>query len=204
MRSRLAAAFALFAVCSCSGDKGSTAPSGGAAPVLATLGISAPRNTLAVGATMQLTSSPKDSSGLPYTVIVSWGSGSNFVATVTSAGLVTGVAGGQAYMYAHGGSIADSTLVTVVTGAYPSSAAVYMLPEAYSPIQTDVAQGAVVQFVFPSVAHNVFFNAPPAGAPADIPGEVSNQTVARTFGTKGSFVYDCTIHPGMTATIIVH
>ena len=107
-------------------------------------------------------------------------------------------------MYARGGSLADSTLVTVVTGAYPSSAPVYMLPSAYSPTITDISQGGTVQFVFPSLAHNVFFNATPAGAPADIPGEVSNQTVSRTFATKGSFVFNCTIHPGMTGTIVVH
>jgi plastocyanin len=117
---------------------------------------------------------------------------------------VSGVAAGQAYMYARGGSLLDSTLITVVSGAFPLSAAVYMLPSSYSPVQTDIALGGTVQFVFPSLAHNVFFNATPAGAPADIPGEVANQTVTRSFTTRGSFVYNCTIHPGMTGTIIVH
>jgi len=200
---RLAAALPLLALAACSGgDKVTTQP--GVIPVLTTLAVSAPGNTIAVNGTMQLSASPKDQSGAPFAVSVLWGSGSNFVATVTSGGLVSGVAGGQAYMYAHAGGLVDSTLITVITGAYPASASVYMLPEAYSPIQTDVARGAVVQFVFPSVAHNVFFNASPAGAPADIPGEASNQTVSRTFNTQGSFVYNCTIHPGMTATIVVH
>ena len=192
-----------FIAAGCSHDDASPPPSGPTL-TLTTLGVSAPGNTLAIGATMQLSASPKDELGQPYAVTVTWGSGSSFVATITTGGLVTGVAGGQAIMYAHGGSLVDSTLITVVAGAYPSSAAVYMLPQSYSPVQTDIALGGMVQFVFPSLAHNVFFRASPPGAPADIPGEVSNQTVTRTFGTKGTFTYDCTIHPGMTATIVVH
>ena len=78
-----------------------------------------------------------------------------------------------------------------------------MLPLAYTPVQTDIAQGGSVTFVFVPQAHNVFFNVV-AGAPADIPGEVSNQNVTRTFNTKGTFGYKCTLHPEMVATIIVH
>jgi plastocyanin len=202
MRFALAFTVVLTAACGSSGDKVTTQP--GVIPVLTTLGISAPGNTITVNGTMQLSASPKDQTGGPFAVTVTWGTGSSFVASVTPGGLVTGVAGGQTYMYAHGGGLADSTLITVITGAYPSSAAVYMLPEAYSPLQTDVSKGAVVQFVFPSVAHNVFFDGSQGGAPADIPGEVANQTVARTFNTQGSFVYNCTIHPGMTGTVVVH
>ncbi len=194
-------AFALTLV-ACGKDAPVTQPVG-VTPILTSLGVSAPGNTLAIGATMQLTTNPVDQNGVPFQTVVTWGSGSTFVATVTSDGLVKGIAAGQAYLFAHGGSLTDSTLITVLSGAYPSTAAVYMLPQSYSPVQTDIAVGGTVQFVFPSLGHNVFFNAM-AGAPADIPGEVSNQTVLRTFGTAGSFVYNCTIHPGMTGTIVVH
>ncbi|ERR1035441_7050429 len=67
----------------------------------------------------------------------------------------------------------------------------------------DITVGGTVQFVFPSQAHNVFFDNV-AGKPADIPGEVSNQTVARAFTTKGTFGYRCTLHPEMIATVVVH
>jgi len=197
--------FVLLAVTlsACSGgDKATTQP-GGSTPVLTTLGISAPHNTLAVAGTMQFSASPKDQNGAAFATSVTWTSGSNFVATVTTAGFVTGVAGGQAYMYAHGGALTDSTLVTVITGAYPSSQDIYMLPLSYTPNTADIAVGATVLFRFPATAHNVFFNAV-AGAPADIPGEVSNQNVARTFNTKGTFGYRCTLHPEMIATIVVH
>jgi len=200
---RITVALALLFAAACSGGNSPT-QSGGNPPVLATLGLSAPGNTLAIGGTMQLSASPRDQNGSPFQTVVTWTSGSVFVATITNGGLVHGVAGGQAYMYARGGSLTDSTLITVVTGAFPSSAPVYMLPSAYSPAQTDIAVGGTVQFVFPSLGHNVFFNATPAGAPADIPGIVSNQTVPRTFNTRGSFTYNCTIHPGMTGTVVVH
>ncbi len=202
MRSK-SAFIALFVVACSSGDKGISQPDS-IVPVLSSLGVSAPANTIAIGGTMQLSTAPVDQNGGYYPVNITWGSASNFVATVTPTGFVTGIAGGQTYMFAHGGDLYDSTLVTVVTAAYPTLALVYMLPESYSPIQTDITQGGVVEFVFPSIAHNVFFNPFPGGAPADIPGEVSNQTVSRTFATAGSFIYNCTIHPGMTATIIVH
>jgi plastocyanin len=202
MRSRLAILAVLFAACS-KGDSGAP-QSDGVVSVLTNLGVSAPANTIAVGGTMQLSAAPVDQKGDTYPVTVTWGSASNFVATVTPTGFVKGVAGGQTYLFAFGGNLYDSTLVTVITSGYPTNAQVYMLPEAYSPLQTDVAKGATVLFAFPSIAHNVFFNASPPGAPADIPGEVSNQIVARVFATVGSFTYNCTIHPGMTATIIVH
>jgi plastocyanin len=176
---------------------------GGSTAILTTLGISAPHNTLAVAGTMQLSASPKDQNGNSIATTVNWTSGSNFVATVTTSGLVSGVAGGQAYMVAHGGALLDSTLVTVITGAYPSTLDVYMLPLAYTPNTADIAVGATVQFHFSATAHNVFFNTA-AGQPADIPGEVANQTVARVFNTKGTFGYRCTLHPEMIATIIVH
>ena len=40
------------------------------------------------------------------------------------------------------------------------------------------------------------------GFPADI-AITQSRTVARTFGTVGSFPYDCTLHPGMSGVIDV-
>lgn len=204
MRSTLTLALlALLALAGCSGGGSGPTQSGGSPAVLASLGLSAPGNAIAVGATMQLSASPKDQYGSAFQTTLSWTSGSLFVATISAGGLVTGVAGGQAYMYLHGGSLTDSTLVTVVTGAFPANATVYALANSFSPVQSDIAAGGAVQFVFPSTPHNVIFNQA-NGVPQDIPGEVTNQTVSRTFPVKGSFVYNCTIHPGMTGTIVVH
>ncbi len=53
--------------------------------------------SIRVGTTMTVTATPKDASGLPLTGhVVTWKSSSNQIATVTSAGAVTGVAPGRA------------------------------------------------------------------------------------------------------------
>ena len=70
-------------------------------------------------------------------------------------------------------------------------------------MRSAIAGGGTVQFVFPGQAHNVFFDNV-VGKPADIPGEVSNQTVTRVFTAEVTFGYRCTLHPEMIATVVVH
>jgi plastocyanin len=49
--------------------------------------------------------------------------------------------------------------------------------------------------------HNVVF-AQRVGAPTDI--DVSaNITISRTFGTAGTFNYQCTVHAGMNGVVVV-
>lgn len=73
---------------------------------------------------------------------------------------------------------------------------------AFSPSSVQVAVGQSVTWRFQSVAHNVTFDQAP-GVPADIPGSNSNTSIARTFGTAGTFTYHCTIHPEMHGTVVV-
>lgn len=54
-----------------------------------------------------------------------------------------------------------------------------------------------------SVAHNVFFDGAPDGAPENITGARINQSIEVTFGTAGTFVYNCHIHAGMSGTVVV-
>jgi plastocyanin len=72
----------------------------------------------------------------------------------------------------------------------------------YAPNLIDIAQGGTVRFVFTAVAHDVRFNGA-AGAPADV-GVTTNLTVSRTFATKGSFAFLCTLHANMTGVVTVH
>ncbi len=75
-------------------------------------------------------------------------------------------------------------------------------PPAFSPSAVQLATGGTVTWVFGTVAHNVAFgNAP--GAPANIPGSNANTSVSRTFGTSGTFSYGCSLHAGMSGSVIV-
>ena len=73
----------------------------------------------------------------------------------------------------------------------------------FTPGTVNLLVGGTVTFEFGAVAHDVFFDNAPAGAPANITAATSNASVTRTFPTAGRFVYNCHIHPGMTGTIVV-
>ena len=70
----------------------------------------------------------------------------------------------------------------------------------FSPPFLTIAVGASVRFEIRGNPHNVIFAT--AGAPANI-NVVSNTDVTRTFATRGTFPYDCTVHPGMSGEIVV-
>ena len=76
----------------------------------------------------------------------------------------------------------------------------------FRPAQVEVARGGTVTWSFPGPRpHNVSFTT--AGAPANIPTKPTNTnppgSESRTFATAGTFPYDCTIHPGMSGTVVV-
>lgn len=98
----------------------------------------------------------------------------------------------------------DSSPTEIVDPAPVSAATVQATPaERFTPGRINLTAGGTVTFDFGSLAHQVFFNSAVAGAPADIPEATSNKTVARTFTTAGTFVYNCRIHPGMSGTVVV-
>lgn len=72
----------------------------------------------------------------------------------------------------------------------------------FSPFSATIPVGGTVRFNISGAAHNVKFDRTTAGAPADVP-VVNDVVVARTFGTKGTFPYDCTVHPGMSGQVVV-
>ena len=75
--------------------------------------------------------------------------------------------------------------------------------EQFTPGRVTVTVGGTVTFAFGSLAHNVFFDNDPAGAPDNIPDPSANKSVTRTFNTAGTYNYNCHIHPGMRGTVIV-
>lgn len=84
----------------------------------------------------------------------------------------------------------------------PDNTVIARAADAFDPSSLTVAVGTTVSFTFESTAHNVTFAAV-NGRPADIAGLNANTTITRTFATAGTFPYQCTIHAGMSGTIIV-
>ena len=186
----------------CSGGGDSTGP-GQVVPVLTSISVSATGTTsITPGISIQLSAVPKDASGALFNTTVTWSSNNTAAATVSSSGLVLGIAAGTAAISARSGVIVGTINVFVGSGSFPLTQDIDMPGLSFSPLQSDIAQGGVVRFNFPALAHNVIFNAT-TGAPADI-GVTSSTTVSRTFNTKGTFNYQCTLHAGMSAVIIVH
>lgn len=72
----------------------------------------------------------------------------------------------------------------------------------FNPSTLTVNKGTTVTFTFQATTHNVNFAAV-AGAPAGI-SATANAGVQRLFATAGTFGYDCSLHPGMTGTVIVN
>lgn len=73
----------------------------------------------------------------------------------------------------------------------------------FNPGRVRLVRGGTVTFRFGTVAHNVYFDGSPAGAPANITGARSAESVTVTFDAAGTFGYECHIHPGMTGTVVV-
>lgn len=92
---------------------GSASVSVSARPVVA-LEVSPRRGTILIGATLQLSATPRDEGGAAMSGrVVAWTSGNTAVARVSSGGLVTGVAPGSATITATSASATARVAVTV-------------------------------------------------------------------------------------------
>jgi plastocyanin len=70
----------------------------------------------------------------------------------------------------------------------------------FTPARVDLTRNGTVTWTFGALTHNVTFGS--SGAPANI-GDTSGQTVSRTFPNAGTFNYACTLHAGMSGTVVV-
>lgn len=165
--------------------------------------------SVAPGATQQLTATAKDAGGAGIDGVtgMTFTSSDESKARVSATGLVTGVAVGSATITAaltrDGVSKTATSAITVAQSSFPLSASVdATTSNTFSPKTVDIGVGGTVTWTFHSVTHNVTFgaNAPPDG---DIPNS-TNTSVARTFTAAGSYAYQCTLHPGMSGTVVVH
>jgi len=194
MRTTAIVAMAMIVLTACGSDP--------ASPSVATVIITAPKQTIAVGEAVQLSATARDANGgtiggakFIYGVVPSG------VVSVNASGRVIGVAQGSAAITATAGGVTSQPfLVTVTTGSV--AVVVTMQSNLFSPAQATIRVGQTVLYDFPADQHNVMF-ANRTGKPADIPA-TSNVQVTRTFSTAGTFPYECTLHPGMNGTVIVN
>ena len=123
------------------------------------------------------------------------------IVSVNTTGRVIGVAIGSAQVTAtSGGQSSQPFPITVTAGSV--AGVVTMQANTFTPTQLTIRVGQSVLWDFPADQHNVMFQNR-TGKPNDIP-TTSGQQVTRTFATAGTFPYDCTLHPGMSGTVIVN
>ncbi len=184
----------LLAGCGGGGD-GPTGSDG-----IASVSLNAPSLDMLVGRTEQLVATAKDAQGntVAGAPAATWKSSNTSVVTVTATGAVTAVIVGSATVTATIGSKSKALPVTVTVAA--TNVTVSMPGLTFAPFRAIVRQGGTVNYAFPSLAHNVIFDRI-SGAPTDIPGQVSNSTVSRTFPTAGLFRYHCSLHNGMDGEV---
>jgi plastocyanin len=163
---------------------------------------------VAVSGNQQLVATAKDARNATISGVTgfTYSSDNEAAATVSTTGLVHGVATGDANITVSltRDGTTKSASVQAQVRSIPNSASVAATPALlFDPDQAHITDGGTISWVFGTTAHNVIFDGG-IGAPANITGNNSSTTISRTFGTPGTFPYHCGIHPSMTGTIIVH
>lgn len=125
------------------------------------------------------------------------------VAAVSQAGTVTAVDAGstiiRASLTAGGTTRTASVQIGVTEGAQAATVDAPLF--SFDPASIDLARGGTVTWIVAAVPHNVTFRT--AGAPVSI-ATWSAGSRTLTFPESGTFAYECTVHPSMTGTIVVH
>lgn len=193
----IAPALAILAAC---GGSDSTTVT----PTVTRVAVTGPSTTLNVGQSTILSAAAFGTSGTQITGAGSaaWSSSAASVASVDQAGKVTGVGAGSATITADIAKVKGTFTLTVSAPVLAAKDTIFTQPTRWSPPFVTINVGGTVIFAFGGgIQHNAIFNKV-TGAPADI-GIFKDQVFARTFNTKGSFPFVCTIHDGMVGEITV-
>ncbi len=176
------------------------------------LALTPASTSVTVGATVQLTGAALDQNGNPIAGLPAptFTSSDPGIATITDAGLVTGVAVGTATitasLTASGVTRTATSTITVTTAAPPPPSRVTVTtPErTFSPEMVTIAVGGTVTWRITDNHHDITFlgAAPPGGS---IPELDEGESASRTFPEAGTYHYECTRHrdEGMVGTVIV-
>jgi plastocyanin len=163
---------------------------------------------IVMGSTAQLAPAARDSRNVPIPGVTGFTitSATPAVAVVTPAGLATGISPGNATLnvsITRDGVTANATGSLTVNPPAPAGASVTVTasPQSlFTPQTVTVERGGTVNWIFQTLTHTVAFSTP--GSPANI-SESVNTTVSRVFPTVGTYNYECTIHQGMTGSVVV-
>ena len=173
-------------------------------PVFTSVSISPASPTVFIGVSEQLTAVAKDQNGGNLSgATFTYASSDQSKATVTNAGLVTGVGAGTARITATGtvGTVTKTGFVDVTIASATAAASVSATASStFDPRTVVITRTGTVTWSF-ALLHNVTFAAT-TGAPQNIADQATG-TAARQFNTAGTFNYQCTIHPGMNGTVTV-
>jgi plastocyanin len=189
-------------VAGCGGD--GDPPTGNGNPVFTSVSVAPPTPTVFVGLTTQLSATAKDQNGANMSgATFTFTSGDQTKATVTNAGLVTGLAAGTSRITVTGtiGSVSKTATVDVTVAGVGAAATVTATASSvFDPDEVAITRGGTVTWNF-NLLHNVTFSAT-TGAPANITDQGTG-SASRQFNTVGTFNYRCTIHSGMDGVVVV-
>jgi len=205
-RTRVWAVAALVVAAGCGGGGGDDGGGGVGPAVFTTLSVSPASVALVLAGgtqpTQQLTVVAKDQNGAAMTGLTSsFTSANTSIATVNSAGVVTGVAAGNTQLTVTGqvGSVSKTTSVNVSVATPGATASVdATASNTFNPQTAFITRGGTVTWTFATL-HNVTFG---TGGPGNI-GDRSSGSASLTFPNAGTFNYSCTIHAGMTGQVVV-
>ncbi|MEO8560571.1 MAG: Ig-like domain-containing protein [bacterium] len=192
--------FVALLALACGGDAGSPTV---VTPGVASVSIAGVPNSLPVGQNAQLTATALNTSQTPVVNPgpVTWSSSAPAIASVDVSGKVTGLVAGSTSISAKVAGVTGTTSLFITPIVARDT--ISTTPEAFVPNLLTVPLGSTVVFAFGGgIAHNVIFDPTAVGRPTDIQ-IATNVNTARTFGTRGAFKFDCTVHPGMRGEIDV-
>ena len=172
-------------------------------PVSLAIASSAGTLTVAVGGALQLSVTSRNSVGSAVAPpLVSWASSDPTVATVDSAGKVTGVAAGTADVTAASTAPALQAKAAVTVSDPNAITVQWSLDAETTTVVTTINAGQTVQWHNTDTAHSVV---PDATPPPQSEGPAAAGAIygAQVFATKGTFHYHCGIHPTMSGTVVV-
>jgi plastocyanin len=205
LRRRLLAVLTIGAT-ACGGSDGPTPPP--SSLVLDRVVVTPATIAIAAGASQALTPQGQTSTGAPIAgTTFQYNSQNASVASVSSAGVVTGLTAGQSTITitgSAGGVTKTATVVANVTGTLPNAVTVAAsgTSNVFTPANVAIARGGTVTWTFGAIPHNVIFGGQ-AGAPPNIGTLSDNPGVTRTFNTAGNFDYTCSLHSGMNGNVVV-